>query len=121
MVLLSAVVELDLLNLSGQFHSLLWRNTLVNKIKDNLFKCHIKAGPTAGSYLDCFKAFGLYGEHGKFLVLPKSLVYLFEVHHVVRAYEQQAETLFGSSCCSATPMDVSLRCPGNLMSTKEHY
>lgn len=77
--------------------------------------------PNAESHPDCFHAFGLYGEHGKVLVLPKTLVNLFEVHHVVWAYYQQTETLFGGSCCSATPMDVSLRCPGNLMFTGDYY
>lgn len=80
----------------------------------------MKAGPTAGSHLDGFHAFELYGEHGKVFVLPESPVDLFEVHHVVRAYQQQTEALFGGSCCSATPMDISLRCPGNLMFTGEH-
>lgn len=70
----------------------------------------------AGSHLYRLHAFGLYGEHWKLLVLPESFVNLFEVHHVIRAYQQQTETFFGGSCCSATPVNVSLRCSGNLVS-----
>lgn len=110
MVLLPAVVELNLLYLPGQFYPLLFRNNS-SDIKQSL---EMSQRANTGSYLYCFQAFGLYGEHGKLLLLPKSSINLFEVHHVIWANEQQTETLFGGSCCSATPMDVSLRCPGDL-------
>lgn len=120
MLLLLAVVELNLLDLMCQVYPLLWRNPFNREQSDHLFKWHKKAGAIAGAHLDGFHAFGLYGEHGKILVFPEGLVDLFEVHHVVWAYQQQTQTLFGGSRGSATTMDVSLRSPGNLVFTRGH-
>lgn len=112
MVLLSAVMELYLLYLSGQVYTFLLKKTHSNKLLS--LQLTKKVG-VYSYYLYCFHAFGLNGKHWKLLILVESSGNLFEVHHVLWADEQQTETLFGSSGSSPTPMDISLRCPGNLV------
>lgn len=112
MVLLSAVMELYLLYLSGQVYTILIKNTLSNKLLS--LKVTKKVCAYSDCYLYCFHAFGLNGKHWKLLILAESFGNLFEVNHVLWADEQQTETLFGGSCSSPTPMDISLRRPGNL-------
>lgn len=113
MVLLSAVMELYLLYLSGQVYTVLLKNTLSNKLLS--LKVTNKARAFCDCYLYSFHAFGLNGKHWKLLILAECSGNLFEVHHVLWADEQQTETLLGGSCSSPTPMDISLRCPGNLV------
>lgn len=111
-MLLSAVIELYLFYLSGQVYTVLLKNTSSNKLVS--VKVTSKVCAYSDCYLNCFHAFCLNGKHWKLLVLAKSSGNVFEVYHVLWANEQQTETLFGGSCSSPTPMDVSLSRPGNL-------